>query len=60
MALVPQVNSAGIELPDDNRLLTQLRRLERKRGRAGKDSVDHPPRLHDDLANSVAGRFLLA
>lgn len=21
----------------------------------GKDSVDHPPRLHDDVANSVAG-----
>ena len=34
---------------------SELRRLERKRGRAGKDSVDHPPRLHDDLANSVAG-----
>ena len=47
--------SRGVELPDDKRLLTELSRLERKRGRAGKDSIDHPPRLHDDLANSVAG-----
>jgi hypothetical protein len=55
LAFIPVTNSCGVELPDDKRLLTQLRRLERKRGRAGKDSVDHPPRLHDDLANSVAG-----
>jgi hypothetical protein len=55
LALVPTTNAHSIELPDDKRLFTQLRRLERKRGRAGKDTVDHPPRLHDDLANSVAG-----
>jgi hypothetical protein len=55
LALVPTTNAHSIELPDDKRLLTQLRRLERKHGRAGKDTVDHPPRLHDDLANSVAG-----
>jgi Phage Terminase len=55
LAFVPVTNSRGVELPDDKRLLTQLRRLERKRGRAGKDTVDHPPRLHDDLANAVAG-----
>ena len=54
-AFIPVTNSRGVELPDDKRLLTQLRRLERKRGRAGKDTVDHPPRLHDDLANGVAG-----
>ena len=37
LALVPLTNSSGIELPDSRRLLTQLRRLERKRGlqRAG-------------------------
>jgi hypothetical protein len=55
LAFVPVTNSGGVELPDDKRLLTELRRLERKRGRAGKDTVDHPPRLRDDLANSVAG-----
>jgi hypothetical protein len=55
LAFVPVTNSGGVELPDDKRLLAQLRRLERKRGRAGKDSVDHPPRLYDDLANAAAG-----
>jgi hypothetical protein len=61
LSFVPVTNSHGVELLDDKRLLTQLRRLERKRGRAGKDTVDHPPRLHDDLANSVAGvSFLLS
>jgi hypothetical protein len=55
LAFVPVTNSGDVELPDNKRLLTELRRLERKRGRAGKDTVDHPPRLHDDLANSVAG-----
>jgi len=55
LAFIPVTNSGGVELPDDKRLLTQLRRLERKRGRAGRDTVDHPPRLKDDLANAVAG-----
>jgi hypothetical protein len=55
LAFIPVTNSRSVELPDDKRLLTQLRWLERKRGRAGKDTVDHPPRLHDDLANAVAG-----
>src|SRR5262249_7689508 len=55
LAFVPVTNSGGVELPDDKILFNQLRRLERKRGRSGKDTVDHPPRLHDDLANAVAG-----
>ena len=55
LAFVPVTNSGGVELPDDKRLFNELRRLERRRGRTGKDTVDHPPRLHDDLANSVAG-----
>jgi len=59
LSFIPVTNSRAVELPDDKRLLTQLRRLERKRGRAGKDTVDHPPRLHDDLSNSVAGVYYL-
>ena len=52
LAFVPVVNSKGVELPDDKRLFNELRRLERRRGRTGKDTVDHPPRLHDDLAKA--------
>src|SRR5262249_27593265 len=34
---------------------TEFRRLERRRGRSGKDTIDHPPRGSDDIANAVAG-----
>ena len=30
-------------------------RAERRVSRAGKDSIDHAPHGHDDLANAVAG-----
>jgi hypothetical protein len=29
--------------------------LERRTARGGRDSIDHPPGQHDDLANAVAG-----
>jgi hypothetical protein len=54
LSLIPTVNAKLIELPDHHKLIEELRRLERRRGRSGKDSIDHPPRLSDDLANSVA------
>ena len=37
------------------RLAAQLCSLERRTARGGKDSIDHPPGGHDDLANAVAG-----
>jgi hypothetical protein len=40
-------------------LKTEFRRLERRRGRSGKDSIDHPPRGSDDTANAVAGAMWL-
>ena len=42
-------------LPKSERLVNQLCGLERRVGRSGKDSIDHGPGAHDDLANSVAG-----
>ena len=53
--LEPKVNMGLVELPDDERLVKELLALERRRGRGGKDSVDHPPRGRDDRANVVAG-----
>jgi hypothetical protein len=29
--------------------------LERRTARSGKDSIDHAPNGHDDVANAVAG-----
>jgi hypothetical protein len=56
LELIPALNSKRVELPDDRRLIDELRRLERRRGRSGKDTIDHPAYGgSDDQANSVAG-----
>ena len=54
------LSSGRIELVEDERLTLQLQTLERRTGHSGRDSVDHPAGLHDDLANSVAGAVVLA
>ena len=53
--LLPSLNSGQVELLDHPRLLAQLSNLERRTARGGRDSIDHPPRAHDDLANAAAG-----
>ena len=40
--------------------LAQLCGLERRTARGGRDSIDHAPGGHDDLANAVAGAAALA
>lgn len=47
-------------LPRHSRLLGELRALERKPGRSGRDTVDHPPGGHDDYANAACGALWLA
>jgi len=42
-----------------NPLTIELMQLERRTARSGRDSVDHPPGAHDDLANSVCGCLAL-
>lgn len=54
-ALLPLLNSSKCQLLDHGRLIMQLAMLERRTARGGKDSIDHPPGSHDDIANSVAG-----
>jgi hypothetical protein len=58
--LLPLLNSKRIELLDIPRLVTQLVGLERRTARSGKDSIDHAPLAHDDLANAIAGAAALA
>jgi hypothetical protein len=58
--LLPLLNSGRIELLDNERLFNQLCNLERRVGRSGKDSIDHGPRGHDDVANAAAGVLTLA
>lgn len=56
---LPSLTSGRVELPPDNRLVTQLAGLERKTSRAGRDSVNHAPGAHDDRANAAAGVIAL-
>jgi hypothetical protein len=52
---LPLVNSRRVDLLDHPRLVAQLSALERRTARGGRDSIDHPPGAHDDVANAVAG-----
>jgi hypothetical protein len=54
------LNSGKVELLDNQRLINQLCQLERRTARGGRDSIDHPPGAHDDIANSSLGALLLA
>src|SRR5262249_17896497 len=58
--LLPLLNSGKCELLDNKRLVAQLCNLERRTARGGRDSIDHMPGTHDDLANAVAGALVLA
>src|SRR5262249_62287963 len=42
-------------LPNNARLIRELRLLERRTHRSGKDTVEHPRNGHDDHANVVCG-----
>jgi hypothetical protein len=44
-----------VRLPNHAKLLRELRLLERRVHRSGKDSVDHGRNGHDDHANAVCG-----
>jgi hypothetical protein len=52
--LLPLLTTGRIELPPEPRLRQELLGLERRTARSGKDSVDHRPGAHDDLANATA------
>jgi hypothetical protein len=56
--LLPAINSGMVKLLDDDRLINQLVGLERRASRGGRDSIDHPPGAHDDVANAAAGALV--
>jgi len=58
--MLPLMNSKRVQLVDNKRLITQLAGLERRTARGGKDSIDHGPGRHDDVANAAAGALVLA
>ena len=53
---LPLLNTGTVVLLDDHRMVGQLASLERRTRFGGRgESIDHPPKAHDDLANVVAG-----
>ena len=58
LAAIPLMSSKRVELLDNDRMVKEFRRLERKRGRGGKDTVQDGGR-HDDLVNAIAGAVYL-
>jgi hypothetical protein len=60
LAVLPMIMSGQVELLDQPRLLKQLASLERRKGRQGKDTVDAPPRQHEDVSNAACLALTLA
>lgn len=57
---LPLLTSGRAVLLDHLRLLAQFLGLERRTSRVGRDSIDHAPGAHDDVANAAAGALVLA
>lgn len=53
--MLPLINSGRADLIEHDRMKAQLIGLERRTARGGRDSIDHAPGGHDDVANAVAG-----
>ncbi len=58
--LLPLLNSGRIFLPRNDRLQGQIVGLERRTSAVGRDTISHPDRGHDDVANAVAGAAALS
>lgn len=56
---LPAITSGRVEPPPIDKLLAQFVGLERKTSRTGRDSVNHSPGAHDDIANAAAGLIAL-
>ena len=55
LEMLPMFARGNISMPDHPRLVRELRLLERRTSRSGRDSIDHPANGSDDYANSLAG-----
>lgn len=58
--MLPVLNSGRVVLLDDEKTVSQIVGLERRTARGGRDSIDHAPGGHDDVANAIAGAIVNA
>ena len=56
---LPMLNTRQVDLLDHERMVAQLTQLERSTVRGGRDRIDHPHGLHDDVANAVCGALVM-
>jgi hypothetical protein len=59
LEFIPPVNSGRVRLPRNQRMRAQMASLVRHTSRGGRDTIDHPPRAHDDVINAVAGAIVM-
>lgn len=52
---LPLINSRKVDFLGYKKMIQQFVGLERRTARSGKDSIDHGPNQHDDIANCIAG-----
>lgn len=57
---LPLFASARVKIPDHPQLIRELRLLERRTHRSGRDTVDHPANGSDDFANALCGAMRFA
>jgi hypothetical protein len=57
---LPYFSRGQVAIPNHELLIRELRLLERRTTRSGKDVVDHPPAGSDDHANVLFGAIWLA
>jgi hypothetical protein len=55
-----QFSRGLVSIPDDPQLIRELRLLERRTARSGRDSVDHGVGGSDDFANALFGAMYVA
>lgn len=55
---MPVMTARKAQLLDIARLRHQILALERRAHRGGRDSIDHPPGGHDDVANAALGAIV--
>ncbi len=60
LEMLPHFMRGAVSIPDHPVLVRELRLLERRTARSGRDSVDHPKNGSDDFANALAGSLWLA
>jgi hypothetical protein len=55
LEMVPTFMRGAVSIPNHPLLVRELRLLERRTSRSGRDAVDHPQNGSDDYSNALAG-----